>query len=483
MTELCTPNPVILLESLRSIGYEFETAVADIIDNSIAAGANVITINCIWDGSNSSVIIGDNGKGMNGEEILDAMRLGSQNPQFTRSTKDLGRFGLGLKTASLSQCRKFTVISKAKGYMPVYRCWSLDHVAKVQKWETLCDIPKIFDSAILKSTISGTWVVWEQLDRIAASYSKDNSEHESTWSAYIAILSKHLSMVFHRYIEDGLKIIINDRKIDAWDPFLSGEKYTQVLPEEQLENGLIRIRPYILPHQAYLSPDKFRESAGIKGWNAHQGFYIYRNKRLLVAGGWIDGIKIEEHCKLARVLVDLPNTLDFDWQIDIRKAQALPPDRLIKEIKRIASTTRSRAKEVYAVRGKVIQHSAKLGFIPVWNFKIRQGHHSYLINREHPAVATLKSLLAEQHEETKALKSMLRIIEEAIPVPMIAMKESEEPEASHKPFDGDDSMIKPLFDQVVLARRNLGDSAEVIKSYMSKLEPFNRFVHLLETIK
>lgn len=483
MTELCTPNPVILLESLRSIGYEFETAVADIIDNSIAAGANTITIECKWNGANSTVVIGDNGVGMNGHEITEAMRLGSKSPNESRNTKDLGRFGLGLKTASLSQCRKFTVLSKAKDYAPVYRTWSLDHVAKTNAWETICEIPNVFDIEIMNKAQTGTWVVWEELDRITTNFVYDNIEHESIWSAYVYVLGKHLSMVFHRFIEEGLKITINNIQIKAWDPFLSGEKFTQVLPEELLENGMVSIRPYILPHQALLTQDQFKEASGIKGWNAHQGLYIYRNKRLLVAGGWIDGIKIEEHCKLARVMVDIPNNLDFDWHIDIRKAQAQPPDRLVKEVKRIASNTRARAKEVYAVKGKIIQRSSNIGFINVWNFKIRHGRHYYTINRDHPYLQILENYIDGNLNAKTALKSLLCIVEEAIPVSLIAMKEAEEPEASHLPFDGDDSAVKPLFQLIVDTRKKNGDSQEQIRTYMAKLEPFNKFLHLLETIK
>lgn len=481
-TEQSPPRADVMLETLRSIGYDFETAVADIIDNSISAGASCINITCTWRGRQSTITIEDDGRGMNASEISEAMRLGSRHPSMERDITDLGRYGLGLKTASLSQCRKFTVISKADGQNLESRCWSLDHVAEVQQWETLCDAPTWFDITHAASKKSGTWVVWEDLDRITAGMSHDRQTDELIWAAYLSVLRDHLSVVFHRYLEDGLSITVNSLALKPWDPFLSGVKGTQSFPDEWLDGGRILTRTFILPQKDFLTDEQFRKAGGIKGWNAQQGFYIYRNKRLLVAGGWVDGLKLEEHCKLARVLIDLPNTLDFDWQIDIRKAQSRPPEPLKKELKRIATAARSKAIEVYSVRGKVIQRTSKVGFIPVWNYRIRQGRHSYTINREHPSLEHFKSLLSDVPEGSKQLTALLKLIEEAIPVALITIKEAEEPERTHVPFDGDDSAVKPMFDMIVAAKQRAGDSPDVIKGFMLNCEPFNRFPHLIASI-
>ena len=131
------PEAASMIETFRAIGYNLETAVADIIDNSISAGAKNVYINRIWDGSNTVITIKDDGRGMSSDEIVEAMRPGSQNPLETRSTNDLGRFGLGMKTASFSQCRKLTVISKKTGYHSAYWTWDLDYVALTHKWELI----------------------------------------------------------------------------------------------------------------------------------------------------------------------------------------------------------------------------------------------------------------------------------------------------------------------------------------------------------
>ena len=270
MTELCTPNPVILLESLRSIGYEFETAVADIIDNSIAAGATQIDVSCKWSGSKSTVIISDNGRGMNEDVLTEAMRLGSMHPGAVRDPSDLGRFGMGLKTASLSQCRKFTVVSKRSNGQPAARCWSLDHVAAVEKWEVLCHWPVWFNINSVSDINSGTWVIWEELDRVTAGMIEENESDEKTWARFIDGMSQYLEMVFHRFLETGLKINVNDVALTGWDPFLAKE--SQVLASEQLDNGLVVIQPYVLPHHSRLTEVQFKEASGLTGWNAHQGF-------------------------------------------------------------------------------------------------------------------------------------------------------------------------------------------------------------------
>ena len=104
------PEASSMIETFRAIGYSIEAAVADIIDNSISARAKNIWINFEWEGSETWLAVKDDGSGMNNDELVQAMRPDSKNPLDDRSTKDLGRFGLGLKTASFSQCRLLSVI-------------------------------------------------------------------------------------------------------------------------------------------------------------------------------------------------------------------------------------------------------------------------------------------------------------------------------------------------------------------------------------
>src|SRR5258708_3144611 len=110
--EDATPHAGNMIEDFRSIGYSLQTAIADIVDNSIAAKEKNIWIDLEWNGENTAVIITDDGIGMSKDELINAMRPGSKNPLADRSSEDLGRFGLGLKTASFSQCRILTVATK-----------------------------------------------------------------------------------------------------------------------------------------------------------------------------------------------------------------------------------------------------------------------------------------------------------------------------------------------------------------------------------
>lgn len=153
------PEAASMIETFRAIGYNLETAVADILDNSITAGAKNIYIERIWDGGKTIITIKDDGLGMNSEDIVEAMRPGAQNPLDSRGINDLGRFGLGMKTASFSQCRKLTVISKKAGYHSAYWTWDLDYVAVTHKWELIRWAPDKFITA-LDEQASGTLIIW-----------------------------------------------------------------------------------------------------------------------------------------------------------------------------------------------------------------------------------------------------------------------------------------------------------------------------------
>ena len=136
-TTSAIPEASSMIETFRAIGYNIETAIADIIDNSISANSKNIWINFEWKGSKTWLSIKDDGIGMNDAELIQAMRPGSKNPLQERNQKDLGRFGLGLKTASFSQARKLTVISKKADYKSVFWTWDLDFVNKTGNWDLI----------------------------------------------------------------------------------------------------------------------------------------------------------------------------------------------------------------------------------------------------------------------------------------------------------------------------------------------------------
>ena len=318
------PEAASMIETFRAIGYSLETAIADIIDNSISARARNIYINRIWRGGKSVITIKDDGDGMNSEEIIQAMRPGAQNPLSDRSETDLGRFGLGLKTASFSQCRKLSVLSKHNGYVAAFWSWDLDYVAQSKRWELLRWVPDEFLHE-LDSQKSGTLVVWTDLDRVLSSETSETDENaKRKFSTYLDKVKNHIAMTFHRFIEDkSVKISWCSYPIEAWNPFCTSEPKTQEQPTENV-NGGVTMRGYVLPHKNNFSTEKaYKDAEGMNGWAAQQGFYVYRGNRLLLAGDWLGLFRKEEHYKLVRIQIDLPNRLDSEWQIDIKNRKLI----------------------------------------------------------------------------------------------------------------------------------------------------------------
>ena len=480
-SETAEPEASIMMETFRSIGYNIETAVADIIDNSITAQAKNVWIEFQWIEKNSVIIITDDGVGMNKDDLIEALRPGSINPLSERDPKDLGRFGLGLKTASLSQCRVLTVASKTEHDSIKYRAWNLDYVRQSGKWQL---IDYISDADFLKKLNEhpmGTAVIWEDLDRLVKTYYKDEKSALEFFNKSAISVKNHLAMVFHRYVENGLiKLWLNDREIAPWDPFMRGEATTQTLTEESVLDGKVTIKPYILPHHTKLTEEKFESGSGINGWNAHQGYYIYRNQRLLLAGDWLGMFKKDEHCKLCRILLDLPNNLDSVWQIDIKKSVASPPSNLRKNLHRIGKYSRGVAEKIYRHRGKILRRqSGDMEAQMVWFEKIRRGKRFYQINRDHPVI---KSFIDSSLDKKDTLR-ILQLIEETIPVPLIAMRASEDPEKHGKPYENvDHSEIIKIIQLMYNSMLASGKEPREAKSIIINIEPFDDFPQYIETL-
>jgi hypothetical protein len=337
-----------MIEALRGLGYSTATAIADIIDNSISAAAQRVHINFRWDCERSYVVILDDGTGMDANELDLAMRLGERSPLDKRSADDLGRFGLGLKTASFSQCRRLTVASLKDGQLNCLR-WDLDFLASSTDdgWHLL-EGPAAGSQQLLEPLIDagrGTLVLWERLDRIVTLGFK-----EQDFLDLLDTVERHLAMVFHRYLEGmkaRLRLIMNERPVIPWDPFLINHPATWSSPIVRLraQSGVVTVQCHVLPHKDSLSPDQFQSAGGPEGWTAQQGFYVYRNERILVAGSWLglgqgrSWTKEEAH-RLARIRLDIPNSADAEWKIDIRKSTARPPVTLRPALTKLAEDRR-----------------------------------------------------------------------------------------------------------------------------------------------
>ncbi len=481
---LAPPEASSMIETFRAIGYSIETAIADLIDNSITANAQNIWIDYEWNGPSTILSVTDDGVGMNNEELIQAMKPGSTSPLDVRKEHDLGRFGLGLKTASFSQCRKFAVLSLKEHYHPVYWCWDLDYVKHQKSWSLIKYCPSTENYLEkLKETKHGTTVVWWDIDRLTSNTRADSDQSKSQFLEIMEIVKKHLAMVFHRFIDEGLKIFFRDRKINAWDPFMIGSEGLQSKPESILENGKVRIKGFVLPHRSKLSVEQYLYGKGPQdSWTAHQGFYVYRNKRLLVSGDWLGMFKKEVHYDLCRVRIDLTNDLDEEWQIDIRKSVARPPAKLKETILSIAKDARMQALEVYRHKGKVVKRKlTKNEYFPFWEERTRHGKRFYRLNRNHPLIKELKKT---QDTDTSRLEQLLQFIEETVPVPLITLQESEDEKPHGQPFEGrgHDAIIttmSAMYDNL----RKEGRTEEQAKALIINIEPFNFYPEYIEHLK
>lgn len=355
------PSARRLITSLRDMGYDFNEAVADLVDNSITAGATCVTIDVKFDGNESWIRIADNGIGMGGPEILEAMRFGS-NREY--ADEDLGKFGLGLKTASLSQCTRLTVASrkgKERNRTEV-RQLDLDHVLETDRWEVLNLGPDERDDRVVEPLEGspGTVILWEKLDRVLE-YKNAYSERARAGLLQITEeLDLHLAMVFHRFLagtargHKKLRISLNEEEIEAWDPFAISEKSKAVAKKEFVVNtatgrGVVRYKPYVLPAKhEYKSESIFNRLAGPKQWNQQQGFYIYRADRLIQSGGWCGLRTRDEHTKYARAALEFSPDLDAAFGVNVSKTRLRIPAELRNDLKTATAELCKVAKERYS---------------------------------------------------------------------------------------------------------------------------------------
>lgn len=457
-----------LIESMRDIGYSLETALADIIDNSITAKARSIRLLADTTSPDPSLAILDDGEGMTEDELLAAMRPGSRNPLETREKDDLGRFGLGLKTASFSQCRMLTVASRRDGITCCAR-WNLDEVARTNQWlvEFLDDFAQVPWIDQLGS--SGTLVIWEALDRLVEG---DGSDARSAFVSRIDDAAEHLELVFHRYLagERGISkvaLFLNGRQLDPFDPFHSSHPATQAGPVEKIKSGgqEVEIQTFTLPHHKK-DPAQWERYAGKAGYLKNQGFYVYRGKRLIIHGTWFGLARQKELTKLARVRIDMPNGMDADWKIDVKKASAQPPYHVRERLRRIIETIGATSRRVYTARGRRLASDSRL---PVWQ-RMQSGNEiSYCLNPEHPVFADFAGRLPDD------LKTdFMRVLEMAatsIPIDALFADISANPEQVSGSGMAEETLTH-IVETTFAALRASGIDPEDAMQMMRATEPF-----------
>lgn len=409
------PDPS-LLESMRSIGYTVESAVADVVDNSIAANAKSVDIQFSATGPFQISVV-DDGFGMSRTEAVNAMRLAARGPSHERSADDLGRFGLGLKTASLSQCRTLTIITKKDGQLSALR-WSLDHVITSGSWSLIeldqTDAKELLGWSQLEASPNGTLVHWGDLDQLAMT--EGGLQHDLDRVAQR--VRDHVALVFHRFStgDDARKVLfkLNGGPIAPIDPFMSHSKLTQRSPWEPIdvEGHRVQLMAYTLPYLSRLSKADRQRALQLGGLRETQGFYVYRGARLVIWGTWFRVMPRSEMAKLTRVRVDIPNSLDHLWALDVKKSTAEPPPSVRRRLSELAKTMMLPSQRVQIFRGRKVTPTTPVEHM--WSLRTNGDEFNYEVNLDHPTVRAFVGALPA--ETLKQFTLLLDDIQSTFPI-------------------------------------------------------------------
>jgi hypothetical protein len=346
--DIIQPSASALIENLRSLGYSPPEAVADIVDNSISAKAQNIKVTIKWDGVQSFIAINDDGEGMNEAELIQAMKPGSKNPKIKRKEEDLGRFGMGLKSASFSIGKQLTVVTKKKNLSTFIRRWDLDYVSQTNEWK-IFKTPKNNKSEWSEiNGPSGTNVIIEDLDRMLSLNGLGSIITSDEFFKLTSQIEAHLALVFHRFIEKKkVKIFLNEEVIKPFNPHFGFED-KEILFKECLKDATgseTEVKSFIVPSFDDLPVPIQRYVKQNYGFTQMQGVYIYRGDRLISYGGWLglgkrNLMKINDDYALGRMLVELRNDFDSSWRLDIKKTLAIPPLTFLAQLQRAADIAR-----------------------------------------------------------------------------------------------------------------------------------------------
>lgn len=444
-----SPDPKSHIKTLMRIGYTLNSAVADIVDNSITAEAKSVDVFAPPGRSDPIISILDDGRGMDLEELTQSMRIGCKDPAEERQKGDLGRFGSGMKTASFSQARRLTVVTKTADGPVVAARWDIDKIEETNSWcleifdpdeiETIQGLHPKFPSE------SGTQIIWSKLTCLDRSSHAQDQDTEL--AAKLSELRSYIALHFHRFMtgKGRCEFRLNGSRIDPIDPFLSGETGYQEGPSERLrcKGGYIEIRTHVLPHIKNISRERLEELGGADGIAQGQGIYIYREKRLISAGGWLGMARNSQLGALARVQVDIPSSLDNDWSTDVKKASLQMPPRVKRELRRFLADPVKRSKRAYTYRGTLDTANS------FWNICEDQntGVITYQIDVENENLLELIRKLGDR--ERRLLIEYLKELAGNLPINHIYEKMSERPkdiDQENVDMEALESMIERVFE-------------------------------------
>jgi len=362
-THRLPPIPSRLIEGLRDTGYDFNTALADIIDNSVDAGASRVDIGIDMDTDGDVLIsVADDGCGMDRDTLLNAMTYGAQAGK--KDASRLGKFGLGLKTASTAFSRRLSVVTRGKKDAPAIKAtWDLDHVSKVNEWELIVDDPSNSELTQLDKTAHGnpgTLVLWECVDRLLPEYKNPGGAPARNAIGKVReAFRHHAAMVYQRFLDPNDKrarnvvMFINGVQIDSWNPFCPEVTGTEKVAEETVsvetadgDEAEFTIRAFILPRREQFASEADARDARLT--NQMQGIYIYRENRLIHPHDWLGMFSKEPHLTLLRVEFSFDHALDDAFHVDIKKSRILLNDELFNWVKdKFIPAPRNAANERY----------------------------------------------------------------------------------------------------------------------------------------
>jgi len=469
------PNPASLLSSLRDIGYNIETAIEDLIDNSITAKATKIEIRMSWNNGNPWMALLDDGIGMSSKELIKAMTLAGNNPLEKRHEDDLGRFGLGLKTASFSQCKQLTVLTFNQGALSAAEK-DLDEVVKNSEKgfrvgileendiNSLSFLTKQFPDFIPSK--KGTLVLWRKMDRI------DHFDHIETrqkkFSSMSSSVKERIKLTFHRFLKHEnnnpkIEIIFNKDRLEYFDPFNSNSLKTRELSEKilKLENKEIKAQAYILPHHS-VGDDEYKKYELQGGYFMNQGFYVYRNRRLISRGNWLRLTHRSELTKLVRIRIDIPNTLDDLLRVNVMKSSLILPETLKEQLNEVLEEIRKAGIQVFRKRAqRVITQTRD----PMWIRTRKDGKIFYQISYDNRLIASLiKDLNNDQNDK---LSILLKSLESSFPTMPFFNDLANNPTDIEPPLLSEEELTK----LINIYYPNIKNSQDEIQSIF-KTEPF-----------
>ncbi|MET8376742.1 ATP-binding protein [Streptomyces microflavus] len=480
--ELAPPEPAGLIATLSSLGYSLPAAVADIVDNSISADAVRIDVEFTWADADTWIAVSDDGNGMSPGELVTAMTVAARGPQAERSAGDLGRFGVGLKSASFSQARQLVVTSSASGEWHT-RCWDLDLVESTGEWRLFSQVDTQTETILTRlrgDGHRGTIVLWRRLNGYANT-TKQDTKAQKQFYAEARRVEEHLGMVFARFLTGAHKrqMRFSGAAVKPWDPFLMQHPSVLRLPPERhpVRDGEVRVEAFVLPGTPRLTPAEQEGAGGPNGWLDQQGFYVYRRDRLILAGDWLGlrGLRKEEKYNLARIAVDVPAEADFEWGVDVRKSSMVPPVGLRPTLERLARVTRERAADVVRHRGLVAARTHGDPLVYTWKVNRVDERLVCRINRSHPLV---QSVSRPGGAEPARVRALLRLLEETVPVATLRVMHETGTEDDPEPFAGSvaeadadvTEVAQQIFEAMVAGGRSPAEASDRLRS----MSPFDQ---------